>query len=180
MLHGFLSGISDLYYDVRRFAIGRFFKQRSFCVSSMYPIFYENNFRSLVGLKLNPHTDKQTKIWWGAVVSLYFLMALPANSGSRSFIQSVIIFSQTVGLLGRVISPSQGRYLNTGEHKQRINAYTYQTSMSWAGFEPTILASERAKTIHALDCARLVSRSKSSELGQASVTSLKWNQNCIY
>jgi hypothetical protein len=38
-------------------------------------------------------------------------------------------FSQTIGLLGRVISPSQGRYLNTGEHNYRINAYTHQTFM---------------------------------------------------
>jgi hypothetical protein len=32
--------------------------------------------------------------------------------------------SQLVGLLGRVISPSQGRYLNTGQHKYRINTCT--------------------------------------------------------
>jgi hypothetical protein len=37
---------------------------------------------------------------------------------------SLLIHSQLVGLLGRVISPSQGRYLNTGQHKQRINTYT--------------------------------------------------------
>jgi hypothetical protein len=35
---------------------------------------------------------------------------------------SVIFFTQTVGLLGRVISPSQGRYLHTGQHKHGINA----------------------------------------------------------
>jgi hypothetical protein len=34
-------------------------------------------------------------------------------------------FSQTVGLLGREISPSQGRFLNTGQHKHRINAYLH-------------------------------------------------------
>jgi hypothetical protein len=50
-----------------------------------------------------------------------------------------------------VISSSQGLYLNTGQHKHRINTYTYQTSMPCVGFEPTIPASERAKTIHALD-----------------------------
>jgi hypothetical protein len=33
-------------------------------------------------------------------------------------------FTQTVGLLGRVISPSQGRYLHTGQAKHRIKAYT--------------------------------------------------------
>jgi hypothetical protein len=62
-----------------------------------------------------------------------------------------MIISQTVGLLGRVISLSQGFYLNTGQHKRRINIYTYQTSMPCVGFEPTIPTSERAKTVHALD-----------------------------
>jgi hypothetical protein len=46
----------------------------------------------------------------------------------------------SVVLLGRVISPSQGRYLT-------------QTSMPRVGFEPTIPAFERAKTVHALDRA---------------------------
>jgi hypothetical protein len=55
-------------------------------------------------------------------------MALPANSGPWSLIQFSNHFSQTVGLLGRVICPPQGRYLHT-EHKHRINAYTHQTSM---------------------------------------------------
>jgi hypothetical protein len=45
----------------------------------------------------------------------------------------------------RVISSSQGLYLNTGQHKHRINAYTHQTSMSCVGFEPTIPASQQAK-----------------------------------
>jgi hypothetical protein len=59
-------------------------------------------------------------------------------------------FTQTVGLLGRVITPSQGLYLHTGQHKHRINAHT-QTSMRRVGFEPMIPASERAKTVRALD-----------------------------
>jgi hypothetical protein len=37
---------------------------------------------------------------------------------------SHLIYSQLVGLLGNVISPSQGRYLNTGQHKHRTNTYT--------------------------------------------------------
>jgi hypothetical protein len=53
----------------------------------------------------------------------------------------ILIILQTVGLLGRVISPSQGLCLNTGQHKYRINIYTYQTSMPCVGFEPTIPAS---------------------------------------
>jgi hypothetical protein len=58
---------------------------------------------------------------------------------------------QSVGLPGRGISSSQGLYLNTGQHKHRINTYTHQTSMPCFGFEPTIPASERAKTVYASD-----------------------------
>jgi hypothetical protein len=64
---------------------------------------------------------------------------------------SLMIILQTVGLLWRVISSSQGLYLNTGQHKHRIYTYTHQTSMPCVGFEPTIPVSERAKTVHALD-----------------------------
>jgi hypothetical protein len=68
----------------------------------------------------------------------------------------ILVVLQTVGLLGRVISSSQGLYLNTGQHKDRINTYTYQTSMPYVGFKPTIQASKRAKTVHALDCSATV------------------------
>jgi hypothetical protein len=36
---------------------------------------------------------------------------------------SSLIYTQTVGLLGRWISPSQGRYLHTGQHKHRIKTH---------------------------------------------------------
>jgi hypothetical protein len=54
----------------------------------------------------------------------FFSMAFPAHSGPRPLIQFRNHFSQTAGLLGRVISPPQGRYLNTGRHKHRISSYT--------------------------------------------------------
>jgi hypothetical protein len=44
--------------------------------------------------------------------------------GPGRFFFSFLIYSQMVGFLGRVISPSQGLYLNTGQHKHRINTYT--------------------------------------------------------
>jgi hypothetical protein len=104
--------------------------------------------------------------------SPYFLTEQVCSSGNASdvhFFQwlfqpiqdpgllfSSVIILQTVGLFGRVISPSQGRYLNTGQHKHRINAYTHQTSMPWVGFEPTIPATKRVKTVHALDRAATV------------------------
>jgi hypothetical protein len=64
------------------------------------------------------------------------------------------IYTQSVGLLGRVIDPSQGLYLNTGQHKHRkthARTHTHQTYMPEVGFEHTITASERAKRVHALD-----------------------------
>jgi hypothetical protein len=35
-----------------------------------------------------------------------------------------IIYTQSVGLLGRGVSPSQGRYLHTGQHKHRTPGHT--------------------------------------------------------
>jgi hypothetical protein len=55
-----------------------------------------------------------------------------------------------VGLLGRVISSLQGLYLYTNTGK-RAYTYRHQTSMPWVGSEPMILASDRAKTVRALD-----------------------------
>jgi hypothetical protein len=76
----------------------------------------------------------------------YFSLALQPPWALVSDFQFRNNFSQPVGLLGRAISPSQGLYLNTGEHKHRINAYTHQTSMPYVGFKPTIPAFELAKT----------------------------------
>jgi hypothetical protein len=54
----------------------------------------------------------------------FFSMPLPPHSGPRPLIQYRNHFTLTVGLLGRVISPSQGHYVNTGQHRHRINAHT--------------------------------------------------------
>jgi hypothetical protein len=43
--------------------------------------------------------------------------------GSWTLLQFHTFFMQTVGLLAQDISPSQGRYLHTGQHKHRINAH---------------------------------------------------------
>jgi hypothetical protein len=50
--------------------------------------------------------------------------------GPGLFLSFVIFFTQTVGLLGRVISPSQGRYLHTGQHEHKINAHTNMHALS--------------------------------------------------
>jgi hypothetical protein len=54
---------------------------------------------------------------------------------------------QSVGLLGRGISPSQGRYLTPTHNKRN------ESSTPWVGLQITIPGLERAKTFHALDRA---------------------------
>jgi hypothetical protein len=85
-------------------------------------------------------------------------MALRSFFGPWSLLQfRNLFFTQTVGLLERVISPSQGRYLHTGQHKHRL--------------EPTIPAFERAKTVHALDRAATVFDQAQGELYLITITS---------
>jgi hypothetical protein len=63
--------------------------------------------------------------------------------GPVLFFSSVIFFIQSVGLLVRVISPSQGRYLHAGQHKQRINVHTDIHALSWTRTDdPSVRASE--------------------------------------
>jgi hypothetical protein len=81
-------------------------------------------------------------------LSIYLSMALQPFSGLLPLFQFLELFTQSVALNGRCTSPSQGRYLHTGQRKHRINT---QTSMPRVGFEPTIPVFERAKTVHAID-----------------------------
>jgi hypothetical protein len=69
-------------------------------------------------------------------------MDLPAHSGPWPLIQFRNHFSQTVGLLGRLISPSQCLYLNTGQHKHRINAHNYPC-LEWESNPQSQRQSER-------------------------------------
>jgi hypothetical protein len=57
------------------------------------------------------------------------------------------------GLLGRVMSPSQGRYLHTGQDKHRINAHTDTHALSGIlSHDPSV----RASAVYALDRAAIV------------------------
>jgi hypothetical protein len=85
-----------------------------------------------------------------------FFRWLYSPLGHWPLIFSFMILLQTVGFLGPAINSSQGLYLNTGQHKHRIN--TSQTSIHYMGFEPMIPASERAKTEHALDRMSAITR----------------------
>jgi hypothetical protein len=97
---------------------------------------------------------------------IFFFNGSIASVGLGSFF-SLLIYSQSVGLLGRVISSSQDLYLNTGENKHiytpHINAlsvirthdHSVRASECSSCLRPLDyrdrLASERAKAVHALD-----------------------------
>jgi hypothetical protein len=109
----------------------------------------------------------------------------------RASVKSFISFQflnlrQSVGLLGRGISPTQGRYLHRTTQRQNKSR---QTSMPSVGFEPTIPTFERAKTVHASDLAAcsyfmyvqifsLFSSSESQELNAALVVVIPVNIGC--
>jgi hypothetical protein len=71
---------------------------------------------------------------------LYFYYGFTALSWALAVFFSFLIYTQSVGLLGRGISRSQGLYLHTEQHKQNKRT---QTSMPLVGFEITIAVFER-------------------------------------
>jgi hypothetical protein len=63
---------------------------------------------------------------------IYLLSFIHSSMALQPFVEPwsllqflIIFFAQAVGIFGRVISPSQGRYLYTVQHKQRINAHRH-------------------------------------------------------
>jgi hypothetical protein len=59
-----------------------------------------------------------------------------------------LFLTQTVGLLGRGISPSQDRYLHTGQRKHGINAHTDIHALSGIRtHDPSVRALDRAATV---------------------------------
>jgi hypothetical protein len=87
------------------------------------------------------------------VLSIYIYVYGSTALGDLGRFFSLFIHTQSVGLLGKGISLSQGRYLHTEQQRHRLNA---QTSMPRVGFELTIPIFERAKTVHALERAATV------------------------
>jgi hypothetical protein len=67
--------------------------------------------------------------------------------------QFLDLFTQSVGLFGQGISPSQGGYLHTGQYKQNKRT---QKSMPQVGFELTIPVFGQAKTFRARGFAATV------------------------
>jgi hypothetical protein len=85
---------------------------------------------------------------------VHFVVFFLSNSGLGHLHEIVslqlLYRGQSVGLLGRVISSSQGLYWYTNTEKYGTQ-HKQQTSMPEAGFEPKITESEWAKTLHASD-----------------------------
>jgi hypothetical protein len=76
----------------------------------------------------HPCIGKSTVITFHSFIHQWLYSALLVPGLFFSF---VIIFTKSVGLLGRVISRSQGRYLHTGQHKHGINAHTDIQTFEW-------------------------------------------------
>jgi hypothetical protein len=88
--------------------------------------------------------------------SITIIFYIHSSYGVEVFI-FLWIYKKSVGLLGRVIGPSQGLYLNTGKHKHRKkHTHTHRTSMPEVEFGPTNTASERAELVHASERSTIV------------------------
>jgi hypothetical protein len=107
---------------------------RRYAVSIFNPEYltYQNVSQIGIWAEKNTHIVKHC-YWRGLHGWLFFSMDLPAHSGLRPLIQYSNHFSQTIGLLGLVISPSQGLYLKKNKTHTRT-----PTSMPWVGFKSTI------------------------------------------
>jgi hypothetical protein len=88
-------------------------------------------------IKINYHnllTDKVNYLWRFNNINYFHFIHQRLYSlllGPDLFFSFVIFFfTQTVGLLGRGIRLSQGRYLHTGQHKHGINAHTNSHALS--------------------------------------------------
>jgi hypothetical protein len=78
-----------------------------------------------------------------ASLNRFFQWPLQHLYGPGLFSSTVRIYTETVGLLGLVLRPSQGRYLHIGQHKLMINAYTNIHTLSGIRtHNPSVQASE--------------------------------------
>jgi hypothetical protein len=85
-----------------------------------------------------------------------YLSVLPLSSITLQPIGGPRPLFQFLNPIGRVIRPSQGRYLHTGQHKHNKRT---QISMPGMGFEPTTPMFERANAIDVIPHSHLSVRS---------------------
>jgi hypothetical protein len=91
----------------------------------------------------------------GCVLEIWVIYAYLRNLWGNDFgcFFSFLIYTQSVGLHGRVMSLSQGHCLHMTTPTQNKRT---QTSMPGVVFGPTIPVFKQAKTVHALDCVAAV------------------------
>jgi hypothetical protein len=76
---------------------------------------FSNYFKQGAPKKAQYVIDEAGNSLYGSTALCWALAAFSVSSS----------FTQSVGLFGRGLSPSQNRYLHTGQHKHRINAHRH-------------------------------------------------------
>jgi hypothetical protein len=111
-------------------------KMEAICYSEMTVIPQKTEIFATIAFRISYSTRKKNSIHLPACLSICLCiylsmylsvclsMALQPFLDLGRFVSS-LIYTQSVELLGQRISPSQGRYLHTEEHKYRINADKY-------------------------------------------------------
>jgi hypothetical protein len=111
----------------------------SICLSvylSIYLSIYLPVYISLyLSICLSVYLSMYLSVYLSTYLSVYLCMYLSTYPSIHVWMYSPLLdlgrfsvswsFSQSVGLLGRGISPSQGRYVHIGQHKHRINTHRH-------------------------------------------------------
>jgi hypothetical protein len=97
--------------------------------------------------KIHTHSKEEEKYKY------IFFVSLQPFVGTWSLFSFLILYTGGRNPLtsGQTVPRPLPKHRATQTQNKRI--HTHQISMPWVGSEPTITMSERAKTVHALDCA---------------------------
>jgi hypothetical protein len=89
-------------------------------------------------------TKFHTRMYNGSALSIIGSTAFLLDIGRSSVSWT---FTQSVGLLGRGISPLQGRYLNTGQRKYMINEHRHHASSGTRTHYPSVWVGENSSCL---------------------------------
>jgi hypothetical protein len=121
--------------------------------TSKYNISIKMDYRDPSCFLTNEYRKKDGRDVILTPIHIFIACCLTTALVDRGRFFTFLLYTQSVGLLRRGISPSQGRYLHAEQHKQNKRT---QTSMPSVWFELMVPVFERAKTVHALDRAASV------------------------
>jgi hypothetical protein len=104
---------------------------------------------------LEIRTGFYLSIYLSVCLSVYVSVFIYSPRGPWPLFQFLNLY--TIGMIPRTWDMPVARPLPPHRTTQTQNKHTHtQTSMPWVGFEPTIPVFERAKTVHASECAATV------------------------